>query len=181
MLCHCDYPDYADTKNPKEHDAARFIRATKGNIRAAVTRYVEAERFFKERGCDSILEPDRYEYVYGAYCPHANFGFDKQGRPIYIERTGMIDSFALLKVLTPDDLLQRHVRQQERAVARMAESTERRGELVEDQICILDLKSLSMKYNGTATGVFKACVCTISASVPCVLERDFEFARFFLH
>ena len=61
---------------------------------------------------DTILEEDENEHIYRGICPHANHGFDKSGNPIYLEGTGNIDLPKLLKYLTPDLLVRRHIRQQ---------------------------------------------------------------------
>lgn len=53
------------------------------------------------------------EDVYRHICPHTNHGFDREGRPIYIECSGVIDVPKLIKVLDHDTLVRRHIRQQE--------------------------------------------------------------------
>jgi hypothetical protein len=45
-----------------------------------------------------------------AICPHLNQGYDKQGFPIYIERTGRVDVHKLTSVLTFDLVIKRHIR-----------------------------------------------------------------------
>jgi hypothetical protein len=44
---------------------------------------------------------------YQALCPHRNHNFDKRGRPIYIEKTGLISLPKLLKELPPEKLIRR--------------------------------------------------------------------------
>ena len=161
--------------------------------------------------------PDPNEHVYAATCPHYNFGFDKEGHPIYIEATGnfpladplhrpraaaeprpprkgTIDTPKLLKVLTVRDLVRRpggstpistrtsaddgcpqvvrHIRQQEKALARMPEGSARVGHPVEKQLIILDLKGLSLRPHRTAMSVFKTVIQIDSDYYP---ERLFRF------
>ena len=49
---------------------------------------------------DDILGPDPNEPVYEAMGPHRNIGFDREGRPIYIERTGQMRVHELLKYVS---------------------------------------------------------------------------------
>lgn len=112
----------------------------------------------KEYVTPDILGPDPNEHIYRATCPHANHKFDKTGRPVYIEKTGAISLPTLLKHLTPELLVQRHVRQQEIAMQRMREESERRGEAVTKQLIILDLKGLSLMPSSTGINIFKETI-----------------------
>lgn len=87
--------------------AQRFLRARKGNAQEAAKMYVEAELFRHSMGNERIFEPDPNEHIYRAMCPHANHKFDKKGRPIYMEKTGLIRLPKLLKLVTPEQLIVR--------------------------------------------------------------------------
>ncbi|EGD73871.1 hypothetical protein PTSG_05566 [Salpingoeca rosetta] len=97
----------------------RFVRARKYDVEAAVQQFVDAEVWYHENDVASALDTDPDEEVYQAFCPVAPEGFDKHGRPIYWERTGEIRLPKVLKLLTEEKLVRRHVRQQENAVRRM--------------------------------------------------------------
>eukprot|EP00051_Salpingoeca_urceolata_P004913 m.68822 g.68822 ORF g.68822 m.68822 type:complete len:274 (+) comp13930_c2_seq1:120-941(+) len=144
--------------NPDDHTIKRYLRARKKDVKGAVEQYIATVKWRSETVPENILDPDTNEPVYAAICPHVNHGFDKQGRPIYIEKTGEIRVPKLLKYLTPEQLVQRHVRQQEIALKRMQESSERLGQPVEKQLIILDLKHMSFAPNGTGLSVFKETV-----------------------
>jgi hypothetical protein len=58
---------------------------------------------------------DSKEALYAEYMPHSNLARDRAGRPIYYEKTGLISNQMneILQKFTPDELIIRHVRQQE--------------------------------------------------------------------
>ncbi|EDQ87653.1 uncharacterized protein MONBRDRAFT_27060 [Monosiga brevicollis MX1] len=159
--------------NPSPDACARFIRARKGDVAAAVSQYLEAERWFKSVGFDDMPAKDEDEPIYQSLCPHANLGYDREGRPIYWERTGHINLPKVLKVLTPEHLITRHVRQQAIAVQRLEETSRRLGRLVEKQTIILDLKHLSLRPDSKGLGIFKECIRIDQSYFPERLECFF--------
>ncbi|XP_019054152.1 PREDICTED: phosphatidylinositol/phosphatidylcholine transfer protein SFH11 isoform X2 [Nelumbo nucifera] len=58
---------------------------------------------------------EEYEEVKKCY-PHGFHGVDRYGRPLYIERLGMIDLNVLLKVTTIDRILKHHIAEQEKTL-----------------------------------------------------------------
>lgn len=58
---------------------------------------------------------EEYEEVKKCY-PHGFHGVDKSGRPLYIERIGLVDLNALLKVTTVERFLKYHIMEQEKTL-----------------------------------------------------------------
>jgi hypothetical protein len=75
----------------------RFLDARKGDVKAAYDQFKETAQWRHENDVDNILktkyiEEECYKYV-GAACYH---GEDKEGRPMYIERTGLMKNELLV-------------------------------------------------------------------------------------
>lgn len=64
-------------------------------------------------------DEDPNEAIYEALTPFYNGGHDREGRPIHWERTGVYNLPKVFKLLTPEDLVQRHIREQALALQNM--------------------------------------------------------------
>lgn len=58
---------------------------------------------------------EEHERVKRCY-PHGYHGVDRYGRPLYIERIGLLDLNELLKVTTVDRFVKHHVSEQEKTL-----------------------------------------------------------------
>lgn len=151
-----------------DRDCNRFIRARKGNVENAV-EFVKAwwEWFNKTipisgRGNvppRSLLETveDINESIYYRLAPHSNYGIGKEGHPVYWEQTGVISTRMgeMNKSFTIEDMVTRHIRQQEIAVARMEHYSALLGKPIDSQIIVMDLSNLSYKLDTKALSTFK--------------------------
>jgi hypothetical protein len=144
--------------NVSDHTYLRFLRARKFKVDKAMEMYVAQVAWRKAERVDAILDaPDVNESIYRACCPHAHHGWDRQGRPVYIERTGMARMGKFLAELKEQDLIDRHVRSVEHIIQhRMIESSLRHGRLIGKQVIIMDLKKLSWSPDRAGLRVFKA-------------------------
>lgn len=142
-----------------DHDTvARFLRARKMKVDKAVRQYLDAEAWFQAEGVEGITEADPNEPVYAAMCPHRSHGYDKKGRPLYIEHTGRMRVGKMLQFLDQDDLVRRHIRQQEIARCRMRKRSAKLGRTVDQQVVIMDMANLSMAPDMRGIAVFKRCL-----------------------
>uniref|UniRef100_A0A7S2TMK1 CRAL-TRIO domain-containing protein n=1 Tax=Lotharella oceanica TaxID=641309 RepID=A0A7S2TMK1_9EUKA len=127
------------------------------------------------------LQPDPEEPIYRALCPHAYAGKDKQARPIYWEKTGLIRVPKLLKHLTPQKLVKRHVRSMELLTYRMKRNAKevvegyltseckldkKASTLIVDyatpdflkQVVVMDLAGMSYAPDSKGIAVFRSCM-----------------------
>ena len=149
-------------------DCKRFLRARKLNVEKAAEMCISWWKWYntypsvpgKVSVCPrNIINPveDMNESIYIRLMPHSNYGVGKDGHPIYWEQTGIISSRMgeVNKLLDLDDLVTRHIRQQEIAVARMALYSEKLSKPIESQIIVMNLMNLSYKLDTKALAAFK--------------------------
>jgi hypothetical protein len=112
--------------------------------------FVSPQAFRKANNVDKILEnPDFPSHdLIRTLIPYAYHGEDKEGRPIYIERTGMIATAALAdeNIARADHLLHSHIYGVELMQRRMYEISLRKGERVNGICTILDFEGLGFHH-----------------------------------
>ena len=129
---------------------------------------------------------DKKEQVYIDMLPHSNVGEDKEGHPVYWEKTGLskfivfywcyISKLLLCLVssrfheikkhLSEDELFVRHVRQQELMINRCKMNSLKHNKKIEKQIIIFDLKDLSYTIDFMAMNTFRRTLQIDEASYP---------------
>eukprot|EP00898_Chlorokybus_atmophyticus_P003636 jgi/Chlat1/4273/Chrsp29S00323 len=150
------------TPVPVDVDLLRFLRARQFSPEKARDMYLDMLAWRKAFGADTIRqdfsfpELPRVKEVY----QHAHHKIDKQGRPLYIERVGVLDTDKLLELTTIERLLKYHVREWENLVNhKFPACSKKAGKYIGQSLTIIDLKGLSIRQFNTKT---KSFVQTIS-------------------
>ncbi|CAA6663299.1 unnamed protein product [Spirodela intermedia] len=100
------------------HTLFRFLKARGYDLIKAKDMYLKMLMWREDCGVDVIgkdFKYEEYDEVKKCY-PHGFHGVDKYGRPLYIERIGLVDLSALLKVTTIDRYLKYHISEQEKTL-----------------------------------------------------------------
>ncbi|XP_060972228.1 phosphatidylinositol/phosphatidylcholine transfer protein SFH11 isoform X2 [Cannabis sativa] len=105
-------------KHNDYHTLLRFLRMRDFNFAEAKEMFLNYLKWREEYRVDAIHKEfkfEEHERVKKCY-PHGFHGVDRNGRPIYIERIGMIDVNQLLQVTTVERFVRYHVSEQEKTL-----------------------------------------------------------------
>ncbi|XP_019155893.1 PREDICTED: phosphatidylinositol/phosphatidylcholine transfer protein SFH11 isoform X3 [Ipomoea nil] len=100
------------------HTLLRFLRMRDYDMVKAKEMFLNYLKWREEFRVDAICKEFKYEEyreVKGLY-PHGFHGVDRYGRPIYIDRVGMVDINKLLEVTTIERFVKYHVSEQEKTL-----------------------------------------------------------------
>jgi len=129
---------------------ARFLRNNSWVVEPSISQMKAYLRWRADNNVDRILDnpdfpgKDRIRHI----VPYAYHLFDKEGRPIYIEKTGMIATAALAdeKICPPDEFMHSHIYGLEMMQQFMYEESLRRGTRVNSICTILDMTGLGFHH-----------------------------------
>ncbi|CAL1701897.1 unnamed protein product [Somion occarium] len=125
----------------------RFLRARKFDLHKAKAMLLAAEQWRKDFGIEEIMKNFDFKEkaLVDKYYPQYYHKMDKDGRPVYIERLGLLDVNELYKITTPERQLQRLVYEYEKnTLERLPACSKAIGHPVETSCTILDLKNVSL-------------------------------------
>lgn len=97
---------------------------------------------------DTVCETYKFDEIgeVQKYYPHNYHGVDREGRPIYIERNGMVEIEGLFKVTTEDRMIRHYIESYETLInLRFPVCSVLSGKRIDHGINILDMKGGSMK------------------------------------
>ncbi|KAG6497837.1 hypothetical protein ZIOFF_045743 [Zingiber officinale] len=100
------------------HTLLRFLRLRNFNMSKAEIMFVNMLKWRDSSGVDLIAKEfkfEEYDAVKKCY-PHGYHGVDKYGRPLYIERIGLVDLNAFFNITTFDRYVKYHIYEQEKTM-----------------------------------------------------------------
>uniref|UniRef100_A0A0D9WYH7 CRAL-TRIO domain-containing protein n=1 Tax=Leersia perrieri TaxID=77586 RepID=A0A0D9WYH7_9ORYZ len=101
------------------HVLLRFLKMRGFNIVKAKEMFLNMLKWREDCAVDAIAKDfkfEEYDAVKRCY-PHGFHGVDRFGRPLYIERIGLVDLNKLMQVTSTDRYVKYHISQQEKTLA----------------------------------------------------------------
>ncbi|KAG2264636.1 hypothetical protein Bca52824_071715 [Brassica carinata] len=172
LLLHGQLP----SKHGDSNTLLRFLKMRDFDLGKAKDAFLNYMKWRVDSKVDLISKEFKYE-EYGEVKKHYPHGFhkvDKTGRPIYIERLGMVDLNAFSKATTIDRYVKYHIKEQEKTLSLRYPACSIASETCFSTTTILDVSGLGMSnFSKSARSLFMEIQKIDSNYYPETLHRLF--------
>jgi len=127
----------------------RFLSGKKWVYKDAVDQYQAMLKFRKDDDVDNVEEwikanREKVDLIEALY-PQTQRGFDREGRPISIQKFGRIPAKRFVKLVSVEDHRKYHIHQMEKLMKACRDQTLKLGRPVYKTIAIVDLEGIAME------------------------------------
>lgn len=125
----------------------RYLRLNEWDVSKATDAVVANVEWRRANNADTILKTGYpKQALLKQLVPFEYHGEDRDGRPVFVSRTGCIDVQAFLDNLTEDEYKQYNVHDCETQAARLEEQSIKYGRRIDTMVAIADMEGLSFEH-----------------------------------
>ena len=129
----------------------RFLSARKNNVEAAADMFIGYCAWRERYGVDDLSrqQPMPFDDIIESIIAHIIYGTDREGRVIYIQRTGLINATDFLNRVNDDVLILTHTHFIERCMQALQAASVKRGQRVTKMVNVIDTTGITLSHART--------------------------------
>ncbi|PRP77701.1 hypothetical protein PROFUN_00562 [Planoprotostelium fungivorum] len=142
---------YSPSTQPQNWSNAlclKFLRARQRDLNKTVDMFMNYLYFRESYGVDDLIrqDPMPFDDVIESFIAHNIHKPDRNGQPVYLQRTGLINGGEFAARVDSDVLALGHIHFMERCLQAMDNSSRARGARVEKMTTVVDTKGMNLGH-----------------------------------